>query len=383
LSTGKPSYIISLKFAPGLKKEFETLGKYISKIGPSVIYLLSKKYSAFENTHDENFYITKADNISGMILETLKYGWDKNILPFFQKNPPGFLCFYNPHPVNPLIARVVKKHFPEAILSLYLHDPYKPDKKPYGLVKSTYITMVEFIQRLTVRYMDYVISPSEYSSLLFKKKYPKYKGQNFIAPLLVPDQKISTSNNRKFFSIVGGAHKATGHDTFIELVNYAGEKGLSFEFALISSSNVSMFTKNLTEEGRSRLKVINKNSITDAEINEVIRQSWAVFRLDREVTQSGVLPVAYMNETPVIARDIPGLRQHVKHEYNGYIIPFNCTPEDLTKAMEYVKENFTVLSENARKSYKDIWAEWNFEKYYGWVVDLLKKVNKEQVIGGR
>ena len=182
------------------------------------------------------------------------------------------------------------------------------------------------------------------------------------------------NNARKYFSIVGGAHKATGHDAFIELVNYAGEKGLDFEFALISSSNVSPFIKSLTEAGKKRLTIINKSSITDSEINEVIRQSWAVFRLDREVAQSGVVPVAYMNETPAIARDIPGLVQHVWHEKTGYIVPFKCSPENLMAGMNYVKNNFDMLSSNARKSYEETWAEWNWEKYYSWLI---------KVIGGR
>jgi len=368
------AYIISLKFAPGLKKEFELLGENIRSKGLHIKYLLSAGYRTLDGKREEMEYVTTGNDFIGMILDTLKLLKRKGFEQIFSSAPPLFLCFYNPHLFNPIMARLVKKKFPDAINAFYLHDSYKPDKTPYGILKGIYISLVEFIQGLTVKYMDYVISPSEYSSLLFKKKYPTYKGKNFIAPLLIPDQKNSLSISRKFFSMVGGAHKATGHDTFIELVNYAGEKGLDFEFALISSSNVSPFTKNLTDEGKKRLKVINKNSITDAEINEVIRQSWAVFRLDREVTQSGVVPVAYMNETPIIARDIPGLRQHVTHKENGYVVIPPCRAKDLVEAMEFVTTNFPLLSTNARKSYEETWAERNFEKYYGWLIKILQKV---------
>ncbi len=367
----KSAYIISLKFAPGLKKEFELLGENIRRKGLHIKYLLSTGYQTSDGTREDKKYVTTGNDLFGMMVDTCKLLTCKSFDQIFSAAPPLFLCFYNPHLLNPLLARLVKKKFPDAIISFYLHDPYKPDKAPYGVVKGIYISLVEFIQGLTVGYMDYVISPSEYAALLFKKKYQKYKGQNFIASLLVPDQRILENNKRRFFIIVGSAHKATGHDTFIELVNYAGEKGLDFEFALISSSNVSPFTKSLTEAGKKRLKVINKNSITDSEINEVIRQSWAVFRLDREVTQSGVVPVAYMNGTPVIARNIPGLTQHVWHEKTGYIIPFKCSPEDLLKALNYVKNNFETLSINARRSYEDIWAEKNFDKYYRWLIKIL------------
>lgn len=367
------AYIISVKYAAGSNKEFVLFGDKLQQKGFKIRYILSKLYKNLEWHRVGSDYVTVSDGIKSVTSDTLKYFDGKSFLKIFSSDAPKFLLFYNAHPLNPLLARLVKKKFPDAINALYLHDPFKPDKSPYGLAKGIYVSLAEFIQGLTVKYMDYVISPSEYSSFLFKKKYPNFKGQNFIAPLLIPDQRILKDNQRKYFSIVGGAHQATGHDTFIELVNYAGERGLDFEFALISSSNISRFTKKLTDEGKKRLTIINKNIVTDAEINEVIRQSWAVFRLDKEVTQSGVVPVAYMNETPIIARDIQGLTQHVKHGENGYIVSFDCMPKHLVEAMNYVMGNFFDLSKNARRSYEETWADKNFDKYYAWFIELLKE----------
>ncbi|RLG69067.1 MAG: hypothetical protein DRO11_08275 [Methanobacteriota archaeon] len=281
------------------------------------------------------------------------------------------MLFYNPHPLNPKIAKAIKKEFPRAILSLYLHDPYKPTKSPYGFKKGLYIRLVEHVQALTVKYMDVVISPSEYSATLFKKRFPNFKDKHYIAPLLIPDQKVNPDKKRRYFSIIGGAHSATGHDTFVELVNYSAEKNLDYRFCLISSSKIDEFLKKLTKRGRKILELINKPIIKDSEIYDVVGRSLAVFRLDKEVTQSGVIPVCYMNATPVIARDIPGLRQHVWHGETGYLIPANSSLQDVIHAMEYVKAHFDELSQKARKAYEDIWAEWNFDKYYGWLMQLL------------
>jgi len=369
----KTAYIISLKFAPGLKKEFLILGENIKSKGINIKYIISEKYSELERSCDDTEYISTRDDIKGILKDTLNFINGKRFMRiFFTLLPPDFVCFYNPHPLNPFVARLIKNSFPKAITVVYLHDPYKPDKSLYGVKKATYIKLVELVQRLTVKYMDYVISPSEYSSYLFRKYYPKFKGKNYIAPLLVPDTRSAINSERRFFSIVGTAHLATGHDTFIELVNYVAKKKLDYKFALISSSNISLFLKKLTDEAKKIIKVINKSLITDSEIDVVIRQSYAVFRLDREVTQSGVIPVAYMNETPVIVRDIAGLKQHVKHKENGYLVPFNSTPEVLIQAMDFVKKNFDELSRNARRSYEETWAEWNFDKYYEWLINLLK-----------
>jgi len=273
------------------------------------------------------------------------------------------------------MAHLLKKEFPKVINSLYLHDPYKPDKTHYGLAKAAYISLVELIQKKTLHYMDYVISPSEYSSQILKDHYPEFKGKNYIAPLLVPDQDKDLPVERMYFSIVGGVHQATGHDTFIELVNYVAEKAIDFKFGLISSSDISGQINHLTNKGRGILNMLNKKVIKDSEINELLKNSHAVFRLDKEVTQSGVVPVCYMNSTPVIARDIPGLRQHVRHKWNGYIVPFDCTPDDLVKAMDFVKNNFSELSKNARQSYDETWAESNWDRCYGWLIELLKAVD--------
>lgn len=364
----KTAYIISLKFAPGLKKEFMVLGEHMRKKGLNLKYLISQSYSNIEGNVEGLIHLQVRDGIIGLILDYFDLSLLKKIFNIFNYNKPSFVLFYNPHPLNPRIAKLIKKRFPYAILSLYLHDPYKPDKSSYGLAKGIYISLAEFIQALTVKYMDYVISPSEYSSQLFHQRYPKFKGQNFIAPLLVPDKRTKENKERKFFSIVGAAHPATGHDTFIELVNYVSNKDLNYEFALISSSNIKKFTKALNEKAKERVKIINKKIIKDSEIDEVIRESYAVFRLDREVTQSGVVPVAYMNETPVIARDIPGLSQHIWHKETGYIVSFNTSSDELIKAMDYVKSNFPELSKNVRQKYEEIWAEWNFDKYYGWLL---------------
>ena len=365
------AYIISVKYAPGSNKEFVIFGDNLQRKGFDVRYILAHPYKDLEWVREGSEFITVSNGIRNIFIDFLRYLNGKKIIEIFSNYPPVFICFYNAHPLNPVIAQLVRRKFPEAVISVYLHDPYKPDKSPYGWKKSLYISIAEIVQDWTVKYVDHVISPSEYSQKLFRLRHPSFSGETHLAPLLIPDTFRNSSQTRKYFSMVGRAHKATGHDTFIELVNYAAEKDLNFKFCLISSSNISGFLERLTEKGRARLRVINKKVITDSEIDEVVCQSYAVFRLAKEVTQSGVIPVSYMNATPVIATDIPGHSQHVWHGETGYLVPNNSSPQDIVQAMEYVKAHFYELSRKARKAYKDIWAEWNFDKYYGWLMQLL------------
>ena len=159
----KMAYIVSVKYAAGSHKEFVLMGRKLKEHGIEVRYLLSSRYRwMHKEPPDETFFITDSSNLRTMLTDSagfLLWRWAK-LLSLLKIQRPDFLCIYNAHPLNPFIAGLIKRNFPQAITALYLHDPYKPDKSPYGFKKSIYIKLVEVIQKRTVRYMDYVISPS-------------------------------------------------------------------------------------------------------------------------------------------------------------------------------------------------------------------------------
>jgi glycosyltransferase involved in cell wall biosynthesis len=376
----KAAYIISLKFAPGLMNLFCILGENMRARGINVKYFLSRRYAELGNSCDGMEYVTVSDGLGSMILDTLRPSKVRNIMQVFSRHQPNFLCFYNPHPLNPFIARLVKRKVSDTVTALYLHEPYTTDKSPYGMRKAVYITLAEFVQRCTLEFIDYVILPSEYSLDLFRIHYPDYKGMVRVAPLIMPNKRVFKYNRRRFFSLVGTANQATGHDTFVELINYVAARGLDYEFAIISSSDISKYYEKLSERARNIVKLVIRNIITASEINELIRESYAVFRLNKEAAQSAVIPDSFMNETPVIVRDIPGLRQHVNHKYDGYIVSSDCKSEELCMAMDFIKDNFLELSRNARNSYEKTWSECNWDRYYGWLTEILTNDAKQSQI---
>lgn len=373
--SGRPkAYIISLKYAPGLKKEFILLGENLRQRGAEVSYLVAQPYRDLSDTEaDGMIYLTDSTSLRTVVLETVKhlFHWS-DLTHTFCSCPPLLVCCYNFHPLNIFILRYVKRAFPRCITTLYVHEPYKPDKSPYGPTKGTYIYAFELLQSISLDYADHVILPSALACELFASRYPDYSGSIHYAPILVPDKRNPRSpRERRFFTYAGGVHGATGFDTFIHLVNHSASLDANFEFLAITSSKISGYLHNLSSEGRRVLTLINKETITDHEIDEAISASFAIFRLDREITQSGVVPVTFMNGTPLIVRDLPGFTQHVEHAYNGYVVPKPCSPSDIIEGMAFVKKHFPELSRNARKSYEEIWAEHNWPRYYQWLIDIL------------
>ena len=363
------AYIISLKFAPGLLKEFSNIGEKLRLRGINIKYLLAQDYQNLNYNFPNMKYLTKSKTDGQIISDTLKYMIPREIkkaVPDFEKI--SFALFYNPHILNIFYARFFQINDINTVL--FLHDPYKFDKRPYGVKRGFLIYLIEMIQKLSVKYMDHVILPSENAYNSFRHYYKNFKAEIHIAPLMVPDQKQDSKEKKEFFCSISGPHKATGHDDLIDILNYIAKEGLNYKLIWITSKNVSPVINNLSSIGSNHLKLINKPLITDSEINRVISQSFALLHLAREVTQSGQIPVAFMNGTPVIARDIPGLGQHVKHKFNGYLIPEKFSHAELINALNFVRDNYDVLSANARKSYEDLWDERNFDRYYSFLCDL-------------
>jgi len=371
----KPNaYIISLKYAPGLKKEFILLGENLRQRGADISYLVAQPYRYLSDIDAENMiYLTSATKPWALMLETVKClsHWS-DFAEIFHSSPPDFVCCYNFHPLNVFILRYLKRAFPRCVTALYIHEPYKPDKRPYGPTKGTYIYVFESLQSISLNYADHAILPSDLACKLFASRHPGYSGSIHYAPILVSDKRnLRSPKERKLFTYAGGVHRATGFDIFIDLVNHSASLNADFEFLAITSSRINGYLYNLSPEGRRVLTLINKQTIADHEINDAIGTSFSIFRLDREITQSGVIPVSCMNGTPVIVRDLPGFIQHVKHAYNGYVVKDPCSPAEIIEGMRFVKKHFHELSRNARKSYEEIWAEHNWPRYYQWLIDIL------------
>lgn len=368
------AYIVSLKYAPGLKKLFILLGENLRLRGVDVSYLVAQPYRHLSDINaDGMIHLTNSASLRASVSETMKhlFGWS-DFTEIFCSSPPDFVCCYNFHPLNVFILRYLKRTFPKCITALFIHEPYKPDKRPYGPARGIYIYVFELLQSVSLRYVDHVILPSDLAYELFVSRYPHYSGSLHYAPLLISDRQVTKSHKeRRFFTYVGNVHKATGFDTFIELVNHCASLKADFDFLAITSSKISGYLRNLSPEGQHALTLTNKEVITDREIHEAINMSYAILRLDKEITQSAVVPESFMNGTPVIVRDLPGFTQHVKHAYNGYVVADPCSPAEIMKGMMFVKQHFDELSRNARKSYEEIWAEHNWPRYYQWLLDIL------------
>lgn len=362
--------IVSLKYAPGLLKEMIALGESFWRSGIKVKYLLSRKYE--DHIHQYSTPVGDLNYVSGAWPEILMYAVGKGGV--FLETLMGSTCtfFYNTHPMNLIVAILQKKRVPRGSTVYFLHEPFYPNKSALVLKARVFKYAVEFIHFTTLKYIDHVILPSEYARTLFQSRYSWFPGTTHMAPLLLRSNFQGGDKPRRSFSFVGRMRLNEGDNDFFTLVSYASKAQFPFRFSLVTSTIVSSALSRLGPRELKILNVINKSSIDDEEIMKEISNSYAVLRFKKTGAQSGVVPLSFMQGTPVIARDTPSFRQHIKHGYNGCLVREGpAMMGGFVEAMEWVQRNLAAFSDNARKSYMSTWDVSNFTRYYDWLVERI------------
>jgi len=371
--TKRSSYIVSLKYTPGSAKEFKLLGSKCQQFGWRVAYLLSRGYSwMVDEGWGDVGYFSDSTSLLKVVLDTIVFPFSGEVgilQEQFQCYPPQFLCMYNRHPLDIVVARLARSVYPEGVRAIFLHEPYVPDKSSYGKARALYIHMTEQLLSFMLRYSTCVIVPSIHAQWLFTLRYPNYPGQVYLAPLLLPDNSVPKPLPRRFITFVGNINKSRNLNNFFTLINNTARNGDDLEYCIVTRSPIADAIQRLSDEAKRRLTIINKPVISDDEIANVTAQSIAMFLPHKQAAQSGNIPVAFRGGTPVIARDIPGLSQHVRHKENGYLFPFEPTPEQLLEAVDFVRDNFSLLSQQAREDFENIFLENNWERYYHWLLE--------------
>jgi glycosyltransferase involved in cell wall biosynthesis len=253
-----------------------------------------------------------------------------------------------------------------------MHEPYKEDKSQYKR-KALAITAMEYVQEKLLPLIDVVILHSRRGNNAFRIRYPDFKGVVKLIPLGYRDECKMKQHESRIYDITffGGAVKAKGIDDFFEFLKKSQELNSGLKFQLVTPSRIDRYLSRLGPNWEKWLKVVNKPTISDEEIREACAKTYAVIASYRETTQSGAIPVAFMNGTPVIATDIEGLYEYITDKVNGVYIPKNFSYSDVVSALNYIKANFSEMSKNARKSFVEIWSDGNWDKYYGWLVEML------------
>jgi len=360
--------IVSLRGVAGLQKEIDSLCRGFSRNSWAATQLLAEDYLAFRPASPEVTFVPLHRGYAGMLCDAWVELSRKKLQESLTKLQPDLVLFYNQSPLN-LLAMRLRKLNPACRFGVFLHDPWKARKFNYGpLYAFTYVG-VEKLQKMTARQSDFVITLSRWGTELFRAHYPAGSGSLVEGRILLPDLLEPAGGTRSVVSIIGRINPSTGHDDFFSLVSgIRGQcPGLSFE--VVTSSGAACDPGFAARAARAGVAINYQPILSENQIEATVARSLCVFRMDDELTQSGVVPVCYRAGTPVVVRDVPGLRQHVEQGRAGFILGPKTSATILASWLEDIRKNQERYQTDCRAAFLAHWDDKCFERYYGTLLD--------------
>jgi glycosyltransferase involved in cell wall biosynthesis len=371
----KPAfYLVCLRYAPGNWQHMESFARCLLGNGYPVRFLIS---SGFQWMNTAYTRLTTYTPFSNSPLEVLKHSLafvrrGSSFRDLFQKDPPSGVLLVMWHPLNFLLARFIKSLYPDIPILAWMHEPYKDDKRIYGL-KAPLILLMELVQSLSLPYIDVVILHSSRALRLFRKRYPHFPNQTQMVPLQFQDHGFAKNPLRQFISFLGRADRAKGIDAFFALVENSTKTQPRWRYQIITSSSINNYLMNLSPSARENLQVVNNSQITDGDLRDAASSSLAVLALYKETMQSGVIPLALMKGTPVIGTNIEGITEWIQDRETGVIVSSDPSIKEIENAGNYIFDHFQEMSGACRAAYLANFDDLNWPKHYGWLTKLLSE----------
>ena len=206
------------------------------------------------------------------------------------------------------------------------------------------------------------------------QKYMKmaYRKRAFLPLLFLDNYYEKKDAGREYFSMIGTYAEAHGSDIFIKYIKDAYENGSKQKFQIATRSDI---TKMLSDpvykemQDKGQLLVQQGRPLTEEEMNAAYRRSIATWNGYRRSTQSGVLPNAFMQGTPVIATKLGSFEEFIEPWCTGAFID-NFEFYTITDTVSKIREAGSIINENCRTFFLAHF-------YYRNQLDAFKKIVNE------
>lgn len=326
--------IVSLRFAPGHIAHLRAYRELFTTLGCEARLFIDNGYQGFIEAAND---ITFVDAVEPIQL------WQ-----------PDMVFSYNIANSNIKLAKQCKKN---SIPFYYvLHEPWDSFKELISLRnRMPRRIAANIVNFLTAHYAYKVILASENGKLKYLK-YMKGCNQNYaVFPLIFCDDfDESKQIDRKYFSFIGGFTVMRGCNEFLDFIKYSITNNLGIKFCIATRNNVERYftdpvlSKALDDE---TLRVFAGKPMTSDEINLHYRESICAWNAYKSSTQSGVLPNALMQGTPVLVTNRGDSTDIISEKKDGCFISLPYNNEEIEKTYNYIVDNNEYMSKKAREKF--------------------------------
>ena len=324
--------ILSLRFAPGHIAHLRAYRELFTALGCEIRMFLDYGYKGYlSETQDVEF----VDTINTVI------SWK-----------PDRVFSYNIANENVKLAMLCKKW--DIPFFYVLHEPWDSLWELISLrQRMPRRIAANIINYFTAHYAYRVVLASENG----KKKYEQYmKGCNenyTVFPLIFcDDYDRSLKAERKYFSFIGGFTVMRGCNEYLDFIKYSISRNLPIKFCIATRNSVSIKDPTLMKAVQDcSLVIFAGKPMTSDEINGHYRESICSWNAYKSSTQSGVLPNALMQGSPVLVTDRGDSVNAVTEKKEGYFISLPHKNEEIEKAYMYIAAHIEDMSKAAREKF--------------------------------
>ena len=175
-------------------------------------------------------------------------------------------------------------------------------------------------------------------------------------------------DDTKYISFIGLIRKYKGLKTFIESISYLKENNLRFIIAGEFYDSKKEYDELINKFNLSDRIIVKDQFLSLDELRDLICASELIIQPYLKASQSGIIPLAYNYNTPLIVSNINGLKEIISNDGSGLV--FESTPKNLAEAIINAldKEKYQYLLNNIMDK----------KKNYTWST-FVERFNKELI----
>ena len=351
-------------FRGGISKYSYNLYKDLSKTNEVYVFNFTRQYPSLlfpgKTQYLDSYKNYKSSNVFRVLDSINPFTWKKTADLIIQKKIDKLIFrFWNPFflPCYIYIIKYLRKKSNIKIFSIC--DNASQHENFY---------FQKFLMKKFINSVDGVITMSKNvkSQISIISKHPKIGV--FHLPIIEDFQKKNITKLKKYnldkdkitFLFFGLIREYKGIDVLLNAINKIDNRKLKkTNFLIVGESyvNIDKYKKILNEDRRRYVQWYNQ-FIPDQEVSSFFSLSDYVVLPYKKASQSGIIPMAYQFNRPVICSDVLGLKELI-NEDTGFIFK-NENVNDLKEIIEVCIENekeFTGFNDMQKKMSTKIYTK--------------------------
>ena len=340
----------------GISKYSYNLYKDLSKSNEVYVFNFTRQYPSFlfpgKSQYLDNKRINKSKNIFTVIDSINPFTWRKTADLIIQKKIDKLIFrFWNPFflPCYIYIIKYLKKKSNIKIFSIcdnaFSHESFYFQK----FLMKKFINSTDGVITMSKNVESQISIISKHSNI---RVFPLPIIKDFQKGAIAKLKKNSLDKDKVIFLFFGLIREYKGIDILLNAINQIDNMKLKkTNFLIVGESyiNINKYKKILNEDRRKYVEWYNQ-FIPDKEVSSFFLKSDYIVLPYKKASQSGIIPMAYQFNKPVICSDVSGLKELI-NENTGFVFK-NENVNELKEIIEECIENdktFTGFTDMQKK----------------------------------